>query len=85
MMNNSTPSDRDSGLAARGQQSPLASQRAKQQNNSQEQNRTGKMGGFFTLGYKEGFAQWVRMHFHVLFANIDTNSVLVGEHTSRSS
>ncbi|KAL9592950.1 MAG: hypothetical protein Q9219_007704 [cf. Caloplaca sp. 3 TL-2023] len=40
------------------QQSPLASRRAKESNTPTEQNRTGKFGGFFTLGYKEGFSQW---------------------------
>ncbi|KAI9696249.1 MAG: hypothetical protein M1836_005802 [Candelina mexicana] len=43
-----------------GQQRPmLASQRAKQeQTGPSEANRTGKFGGYFTLGYKEGFHQW---------------------------
>lgn len=36
----------------------LASKRAKQSNTPTEANRTGRMGGFFTLGYKEGFSQW---------------------------
>lgn len=44
----------------RTQQSPLASKRARESNTPTEENRKGKFGGFFTLGYKEGFTQWVR-------------------------
>lgn len=43
----------------RVQQSPLASQRAKLEGNSGKNGQTAKAGGFFTLGYKEGFSQWV--------------------------
>ncbi|KAI4284199.1 MAG: hypothetical protein L6R38_001615 [Xanthoria sp. 2 TBL-2021] len=42
----------------RTQQSPLASKRARESNIPAEENRKGKFGGFFTLGYKEGFNQW---------------------------
>ncbi|KAL8650314.1 MAG: hypothetical protein Q9210_003894 [Variospora velana] len=42
----------------RPQQSPLASQRAKHDGAPSEENRKGQFGGFFTLGYKEGFTQW---------------------------
>lgn len=52
-------SGRDGELQSKGQQSPLASQRAKQDGHPTEENRTGKVGGYFTLGYKEGFSQWV--------------------------
>ncbi|KAL8942890.1 MAG: hypothetical protein Q9211_001192 [Gyalolechia sp. 1 TL-2023] len=45
-------------IRTRSQQSPLASQRAKEINAPTEENRKGKFGGFFTLGYKEGFSQW---------------------------
>ncbi|KAL8952830.1 MAG: hypothetical protein Q9222_001265 [Ikaeria aurantiellina] len=45
-------------VQTRSQQSPLASQRAKQSNTPTEDNRRGRFGGFFTLGYKEGFNQW---------------------------
>ena len=38
-------------MRSKTQQSPLASQRAKAEGN--------KSGGYFTLGYKEGFSQWV--------------------------
>lgn len=47
-------------LHTRTQQSPLASKRAQQSNTPTEANRKGRFGGFFTLGYKEGFSQWVR-------------------------
>ena len=46
-------------VQARAQQSPLASQRAKQESNSGRNGQAAKAGGFFTLGYKEGFSQWV--------------------------
>ena len=50
----------DDDYQSRSQQSPLASQRAKQGNNPTEANRTGRFsGGYFPLGYKEGFHQWV--------------------------
>ncbi|KAL9584950.1 MAG: hypothetical protein Q9212_001803 [Teloschistes hypoglaucus] len=45
-------------LHTRTQQSPLASKRAQQGNTPTEANRKGRFGGFFTLGYKEGFSQW---------------------------
>lgn len=48
-------------LRTRTQQSPLASKRAQQGNTPTEANRKGRFGGFFTLGYKEGFSQWVRV------------------------
>ena len=54
-----TASDSGDDVGSRTQQSPLASQRAKTSNAPTEANRTGKMGGYFTLGYKEGFGQWV--------------------------
>ena len=50
---------KDEELQSRVQQSPLASQRLKQSSAPSESNRTMKTGGFFTLGYKEGFSQWV--------------------------
>lgn len=43
----------DGDPASRTQQSPLASQRAKQQGAPQTKR------GYFPLGYKEGFSQWV--------------------------
>ncbi|KAL8693751.1 MAG: hypothetical protein Q9218_001496 [Villophora microphyllina] len=45
-------------LRTRTQQSLLASKRAQESNTSSEANRKGRFGGFFTLGYKEGFSQW---------------------------
>ncbi|KAI9811846.1 MAG: hypothetical protein M1827_005197 [Pycnora praestabilis] len=66
-----TTSGSDDDLRSKGQQPILASQRAKQQANApSEANRTGKVGGYFTLGYKEGFSQW--------WANM---SPAVAEHT----
>ena len=50
----------DDLMSTRTQQSPLASQRAKQNQTPTEDNRKGRLGGMFTLGYKEGFSQWVR-------------------------
>lgn len=47
-------------IRTRPQQSPLASQRAKQDGAPSDENRKGQFGGYFTLGYKEGFTQWVR-------------------------
>lgn len=46
---------------SRPQQSPLASQRGKQNTNPSEGNQSQavKGGGFFPLGFKEGFSQWV--------------------------
>lgn len=49
-------------LETRSQRSPLASRRPKQSNTPTEDNRKGKFGGYFPLGYKEGFTQWVRVH-----------------------
>ena len=43
--------------------SPLASQRNKVNNTSTETNSRGRTGGYFTLGYKEGFSQWVTIPF----------------------
>lgn len=58
-MTNSGTNDKDDRSQLRGQQSLLASQRAKQNSHPSVENRTGRMGGYFTLGYKEGFSQWV--------------------------
>lgn len=46
---------------SRPQQSPLASQRGKQNTGPSEgnQSQAAKSGGFFPLGFKEGFSQWV--------------------------
>ncbi|KAI9807682.1 MAG: hypothetical protein M1825_005623 [Sarcosagium campestre] len=45
-------SSSDNEFKSKTQQSPLASQRAK------EQGSTSKFSGFFPMGYKEGFNQW---------------------------
>jgi len=47
--------DSESDISQRTQQSPLASQRAKQQ---QSNGRTAVKSGYFPLGYKDGFSQW---------------------------
>ena len=49
----------DDDIRNRTQQSPLASQRAKQTDHPTEANRTGRMSNFFPLGWKDGFNQWV--------------------------
>lgn len=48
----------DDKVRSSSQHSPLASQRNKASNTPTEANRTGRIGGYFTLGYKEGFSQW---------------------------
>ncbi|KAL8904576.1 MAG: hypothetical protein Q9207_003166 [Kuettlingeria erythrocarpa] len=53
-----TTSGSSDDLRTRPQQSPLASKRAEQSNGPTEDTRKGRTGGFFTLGYKEGFNQW---------------------------
>ena len=60
-MATATAGSGDDGFKPRQQQSMLASQRQKESNSSTptEENRRGKVGGYFTLGYKEGFQQWV--------------------------
>ena len=54
-----TASGRDDDISTKTQQPMLASQRAKQNRAAAEENQTAKRGGFFPLGYKEGFSQWV--------------------------
>ena len=58
-MSTATTNGNDDDLSSRGQQSPLASQRAEQSSGPTEANRTGRFTGYFPLGYKEGFSQWV--------------------------
>ena len=58
-MSAATANDSDDDFR-RGQQPMLASQRAKENKTPAEANRTGRIGGMFTLGYKDGFSQWVR-------------------------
>ena len=65
-MSTSTAPSSNDDYNSRAQQSPLASQRAKKAGNApSESNRTGRFGGYFTLGYKEGFSQWVRSPCHL--------------------
>ena len=49
----------DDQLQTSSRHSPLASQRNKVNNTSSETSSRGRTGGYFTLGYKEGFSQWV--------------------------
>ncbi|KAL8918307.1 MAG: hypothetical protein Q9172_005466 [Xanthocarpia lactea] len=57
-MTATTANGGDDDARMRTQQSPLASKRAKDGGTPAEENRKGKFGGYFTLGYKEGFNQW---------------------------
>ena len=50
----------DDHLRSRKQQSVLASKRVEPNTTPTETNRTGKLSGYFPLGYKDGFSQWVR-------------------------
>ena len=56
IMSTDTADGGDDEVRSSSQQSPLASQRKTAGNTSTETKRT---GGYFTLGYKEGFNQWV--------------------------
>lgn len=60
-MASTSASGNDDISYSRSQQSPLASQRGKQHAgpNESNQTQTAKSGGFFPLGFKEGFSQWV--------------------------
>ena len=58
-MATATADGSDDNIRSRGQQPMLASQREKANNTPTEANRTGKFGGFFTLGYKDAVSQWV--------------------------
>lgn len=60
-MASTSASGNDDISYSRPQQSPLASQRGKQNAspNESNQSQTAKSGGFFPLGFKEGFSQWV--------------------------
>ena len=49
----------DDQVQTSSRHSPLASQRNQVNNTSTETNSRGRTGGYFTLGYKEGFSQWV--------------------------
>jgi hypothetical protein len=69
-MSASASSTSSDDVPPRGQQPMLASQRAKEQSRAPtEANRTGRFTGYFPLGYKEGFSQWVRENRHVAFSS----------------
>ncbi|CAD6578754.1 MAG: hypothetical protein ASARMPREDX12_008959 [Alectoria sarmentosa] len=57
-MSTTTANGGDDEFRPSSQHSPLASQREKASNTPTETNQTGRVGGYFTLGYKEGFSQW---------------------------
>ncbi|MCJ1474472.1 hypothetical protein MMC13_003130 [Lambiella insularis] len=60
-----TASGSDDDFKSKGQQSPLASQRARQPT---EANRKGRFGGgYFPLGYKDGFNQWVSRYLMLVY------------------
>ena len=80
-----TASDSGDNIGSRTQQSPLASQRAKANNAPTEANRTGRFGGYFTLGYKEGFSQWVGQVWRNFGSKTDTCFVPVGKCVPSSS
>lgn len=61
-MSAATANNGDDDFRTRAQQPMLASQRAKQDNAPSEANRTGKVGGYFPLGYKDAISQWVGDH-----------------------
>lgn len=61
-----TTSGEDDDYKSKSQRSPLASQRAKE---SGQAKRTGRFTGYFPLGYKEGFSQWVRRQLLFLLRN----------------
>ena len=82
-MSTATANGNDDDLRSRGQQSPLASQRAKQSSAPTEANRTGRFTGYFPLGYKEGFSQWVHTGFFGEAGKVLTS--LVGKCTIRQS
>ncbi len=58
-MSTATANGGDDEVRSSSKHSPLASQRNEASSTPTETNRTGRMGGYFPLGYKEGFSQWV--------------------------
>ena len=58
-MSTAAANSNDDDLRSRSQQPVLASQRAKANGTPTEANRTARFSGYFPLGYKEGFSQWV--------------------------
>ena len=58
-MATATANGNDDDLRTRTQQPMLARQRAKQSGTAAEDGLQAKRPGFFPLGYKEGFSQWV--------------------------
>ncbi len=79
-MSAATADSGDDEVHSRSQQPMLASQRHKAGNDTPtEENRSGRFGRYFTLGYKEGFNQWVCMN---TLNTGDKLTVKVGEHSS---
>ena len=63
IMSKVTADGGDEQVQRSSRHSPLASQRDKVNNTSTETKSRGRTGGYFTLGYKEGFSQWVTIPF----------------------
>lgn len=59
-MSTATTDGDDDEVRTTSRHSPLASQRKAAENTSTKTDSKGSTGGYFTLGYKEGFSQWVR-------------------------
>jgi cardiolipin-specific phospholipase len=57
-MATATSGDSEEQYTPRTQQSPLASERAKFGQGPSETSRRGRIGSYFTLGYKEAVSQW---------------------------
>lgn len=69
------PANSDEEFRSHTQQSPLASQRARQQGSVPPSAPNGRgFNGWFPLGYKEGFSQWARCSFPTPTGNLLTRS-----------
>lgn len=69
------PANSDEEFRSHTQQSPLASQRARQQGSVPPSAPNGRgFNGWFPLGYKEGFSQWACCSFPAPTGNLLTRS-----------
>lgn len=59
-MTTATTDGDDDEVRKTSRHSPLASQRKTAENTPTKTGSKGTTGGYFTVGYKEGFSQWVR-------------------------
>ena len=78
-----TTSGSEDDYASRSQQSPLASQRDRKANTPSEVNRTARFKGYFPLGYKDGFSQWVQHAASMCLMSLGL-TILVGQRASCS-